>query len=194
MFLSIVLFQRIISLFSLSDSLVSSIISTFTGMSLPMLLFLALLPVSIKLFIEKKSLYNLAFVSRYWRSSLLVSLAIIMGTAIAVAISVVQSGSSGIQIIPLAVHFFLLSIAEEVFVRSALFDECRRMFNGLMICIITGIIFAFALHSASDMLVNLVVRFPFGFIASYIRYKTGCVYIPIALHYCYDSIILLIEW
>lgn len=163
---------------------------TFVIFSTPMILFLAIIPVIIKVKYENKSLNELGLIYTNDKKNLII-LAINIGILLIVAYRFIgQNTADPVSLISMITHICIIGITEEVMLRSIVYDEIRGKVNTVMTVIITALIFAFVYHSASDAQSNLLVRFPLGLILATLRAKTDNVYSSIVFHIWYNMMVI----
>lgn len=165
-----------------------SFISVFLTFSLPMVVALAIIPLVIKVAIEKYSLKQLGLAAPSKQS---IVACFVMSVA-SIALATVLSDVEGLNVSAwtVLVHFFFVAVAEEIILRSIILDELKYFTaNKLLLCLINGMIFAFIYHSSEDLASNLLVRVPLGFALCMVRVKSNSVYPAVALHWLYNMFI-----
>ena len=186
-FISSYVFTGIINLDINNSVSLPDIITTF---SLPMLMFLAVIPVTVKCLLSKIKMKQLGFSSNNWLFTYAFSSLAALITILSLLLA--DTNQLEIPIFIIAIHYLFVAVSEEILVRGIVFYETNKMFTGILNCIINGIIFAFVYHSNENLYSNLIIRVPLGILLSYIRYRNDSLYPSIAIHWMYDCIITII--
>ena len=174
---------------STSVDSISGLFETIVIFSVPMLLFLAFIPLLVKIKIDNKSLNDLGLV--FIRNIIILTLNILI--LVAVIFSFCTSNAFNSSEIPaMILHILAIGISEEIMLRSIVYDEVHSKFNTVISVIITSLIFAFIYHSGSDWQSNLLIRFPLGVILSILRIKTNNIYSSILFHSWYNMLVLIL--
>ena len=174
---------------STSVDSISGLFETIVIFSVPMLLFLAFIPLLVKIKIDNKSLNDLGLV--FIRNKKILTLNILI--LVAVIFSFCTSNAFNSSEIPaMILHILAIGISEEIMLRSIVYDEVHSKFNTVISVIITSLIFAFIYHSGSDWQSNLLIRFPLGVILSILRIKTNNIYSSILFHSWYNMLVLIL--
>ena len=177
---------------STSVDSISGLFETIVIFSVPMLLFLAFIPLLVKIKIDNKSLNDLGLVFiRNKKNIIILTLNILI--LVAVIFSFCTSNAFNSSEIPaMILHILAIGISEEIMLRSIVYDEVHSKFNTVISVIITSLIFAFIYHSGSDWQSNLLIRFPLGVILSILRIKTNNIYSSILFHSWYNMLVLIL--
>lgn len=164
----------------------TSFVQVAVSFSLPMLITLTIIPLTIQFFLQHNTFENLGFSRTPQKWSLIVCA--FLGVFI-VAVTYTLSGNKEIEISAgtICFHFLIVAISEEVILRSVIMYEMRTLVsNPFILCIMNAVIFAFVYHSSEDFLSNLLIRVPLGLVLSYSRLKSNDIYLPIMLHWAYN--------
>ncbi len=167
-------------------------LSVLLSFSLPMVLALAVLPVTVKVWGGKCSLNRLGFrpSTPWW--NIVGCGAMTVGT---VVLAVMLGNNPDVELSAWTVwsHFFFVAVAEECMLRGVVHDQLRNFTeNKWVLCLLNGLIFAFVYHSNEDFLSNLLVRVPLGFILCFVRVKSDSLYPAITLHWLYNMAVTTI--
>ena len=166
-------------------------IETFTIFSIPMLLFLAVIPLIVKVKYENKSFKELGLIyTSNKRNNILLALNMVVLMVMGVRFVTLDINSG--EILTMFIHILCIGVSEEIMLRSVVFDEVGSKFNKVITIIITALIFSFIYHSGSDLQSNILIRFPLGLILGFLRSKTNNVYNSIAFHTWYNMFVLTI--
>lgn len=166
--------------------------TVFLSFSLPMLLALAVLPVTVKVWGGKCRLARLGFQlpTRWWNMA-----GCGIMTAGTLVLAVMLGSKPGLEMSPWTIwsHFFFVAVAEECMLRGVVHDQLRDFTeNKWVLCMLNGLIFAFVYHSNEDFWSNLLVRVPLGFVLCFVRVKSDSLYPAIALHWLYNMAVTTI--
>jgi membrane protease YdiL (CAAX protease family) len=88
-------------------------------------------------------------------------------------------------------HFAIVAISEEYLCRGIIHHLTVKLLGRTLAVIATAIIFVFAFHSSTQVIVNLIYRMPIGVILGLLRVYTGNIYAPIAVHWIYDVVLTI---
>ncbi len=170
-----------------SDSFVN-VLLTF---SLPMFISLVVMPVIIKIFIEKVGVNQLGLMI-FSRCNIV--LCILMGIlSLFLAICLLNNKSLKVSAWTVLFHFFIVAISEETILRGVIMNELLYFTqNRIVLCLANSIIFAFVYHSSEDFIANLFIRVPLGFVLSYVRLRQKSIYPSIMLHLLYNMFVSVI--
>lgn len=164
---------------------------TFVVFSMPMLLFMGAIPIAIKHYGERVSLSQMGLKFRANKTNI-VLLIINFGVLVAAAATYAVQISSTAEFVTKLIHIMVIGITEEIMMRGIVFNDLEEKFNTVIAIVLNSLIFAFIYHSGSDLLSNLLVRFPLGLILSLVRVKTKNVYNSIVMHSWYNMLMLVI--
>lgn len=157
--------------------------------SIPMFISLVILPVLVKLFLQKEKLYNIGF-----HRPKLIGILFCIAFLMVVVWSYIRLENNPNMTIPanvIIIQFLVVAISEEIILRGVIMDELDKIFqNKYASCIVNAAIFAFIYHSSETFSSNLCVRFPLGLILGILRVKSGEIYSPIMLHWAYNMFII----
>jgi membrane protease YdiL (CAAX protease family) len=167
----------------------AAVLNVFFSLSLPMIIGLISLPLLWDEVKEHVSLSQLALIPCHHGLSLIIGCCLV-ATGFLYGIVRVQNSSdySDIQLGWLF-HFFWVALSEEFFVRSFLYEVLRRNLKVGTTIVVSSLIFAFACHTAGDLTVNLLIRFPLGILLGWLRASFGDIYASVGCHYLYNIIV-----
>ena len=162
------------------------IIQVIIAFSVPMIISLVILPLLFWVLIQHNTLQSLGLIysPKKW------SVVMCSGMGMIVLIStcyLTNNDEIKITAFTICFHFLVVAISEEIIMRGIIMHEISRVSsNGVIICVVNAVVFAFVFHSNEDFLSNLVVRLPLGLILSFSKLKSKDIYLPIMIHWAYD--------
>ncbi len=167
------------------------IVQTLLVFSLPMLLFLAAIPVLLEC--RKKATFKeLGLVFEKNKKNMIL-LCINVIAALCMFGKLIFSEDSFGTVFPMLVQLSAIGISEEIICRSVLYHETKQVLKkDLWALIITSFIFAFLFHSGDSDMANLAVRVPLGLMLGSVRWYTGNVYNSILIHIWYNTAMLVL--
>lgn len=170
----------------------SSFFQVLTSFSLPMLISLAVIPLTIQILVQHNSFEKLGF-SRTPKRWSLIFCAVLSLVVIGTTYILYKNMNMEVSVGTICFHFLIVAISEEVILRSVIMYEMKMLVsNKFILCVINAVIFAFVYHSNEDFLSNLLVRVPLGFVLSYLRLVSNDIYLPIMFHWAYNMSVTVI--
>ncbi len=157
--------------------------------SVPMVLFYIVLPLIMKIKVEKVPFQDIGLI--YRKSKL--SLGFIVTFSLILITLIIKSYTMELPIpaFTIILSFMIVAIAEEIMLRGIIQHEVEKIFNPVISVFITSLIFAFIYHSGGDVYDNLFIRFSIGLILGFIRLKTGSLYNSILFHWVYNIFVTI---
>ncbi len=157
--------------------------------SLPMLLFLTLLPILLERN-RKVSWQELGLKFEKSKKNVFF-LALNLFVAIYSLYRMIISGGDLEKSLPIIMQMIVIGISEETICRGVIYHEIKSFLNKDLICvIISSLLFSFVFHSGDTDLANLLIRLPLGLVLGSARYYTGSIYNSIAMHIWYNALVI----
>lgn len=167
------------------------IVQTLLVFSLPMLLFLAAIPVLLECR-KKATLKELGLAFEKNKKNVIL-LCINVVVVLCMVGKLIFSEDSFETVFPMLVQLSAIGISEEIISRGVLYYETKQVLKkDLWALIITSFIFAFLFHSGDSDVANLAVRVPLGLMLGSVRWYTGNVYNSILIHIWYNTAMLVL--
>lgn len=164
---------------------------TILCFSLPMFLAMSVLPVLFELLIKKNTLERIGLSYKSTKANN-IFLALNFVVLVISFILIFCTGMDFVYVLSIILSFLFVAISEEIMMRGILMDTMTQKMPWLFAAVINSLIFAFVYHSSDDALVNLIWRFPLGFILCVVAKKSGSVYQGIIIHFWVNILVNVI--
>ncbi|MCY7825150.1 CPBP family intramembrane metalloprotease [Bacillus spizizenii] len=90
---------------------------------------------------------------------------------------------------PVLVHYTVSCFGEELLFRGILQKRMTDNMNSIIAILLCAIIFSVGFHQDSNLVDNLIIRFPLGFILGLIYHKTKSLFPSTTLHLAYNMFV-----
>lgn len=157
--------------------------------SLPMLIFLTILPV----IFEKRRKVSWQELGFQFKKNKKNGVMLVVNILIVVyaMYRMLTSGGNFQKVIPIMLQMIVIGISEETICRGVIFHEIKSFLNKDILCvIISALLFSFVYHSGDTDSANLLIRLPLGLILGAVRAYTGNVYNSMAMHIWYNTLVI----
>lgn len=157
--------------------------------SLPMLLFLTVLPV----LFEKKRMVSWKDLGLAFEKSKknVIMLAINLMVVAYAMYRMLVCGGELEKTIPIILQLIVIGISEETICRGVIYHEIKSCIGKeIWSVIISSLLFSFVFHSGDTDSANLFIRLPLGLVLGTVRYYTGNIYNSVAMHIWYNALLI----